>query len=252
MRFYRLPNQQAYPSVTTIVSLSKEGKKNWGLSRWKANNPNWVQLLAYYSLRGTMAHNYASARSEKLGAMTNSELELFDAEYMLKTCQEADKTFDDLLGDVATSAQMFEDFLKDHDFEPLMSEQVVWSDKFKYAGQLDLVGFVDGKLSVIDIKTSKAVYKDSGYDMQLSAYAQALAERTGNPKYLQADRIILLLCPDIEKTNRFTYKKVMMPDAWPKFKYWVDRFHKIGADRRKAGRKVHYRDFTNLSSNMSQ
>lgn len=252
MRFYRLPNQKAYPSVTTIVSFSKEGKTNWGLRNWKANNPNWDKLLAYYSLRGTLAHNYAASKCENMGARSNAELELFEADHMLKVCKKAGKTFDDLMQDVATSAQFFEDFLKDYKFEPLMSEQVVWSDKYRYAGQTDLIGWLNGELAIIDIKTSKAVYRDSGYDMQLSAYAQAIAERTGNPKYLQAKRIILLLSPDIHKTNRFTYKMVNMPDAWSKFEYWINRFHKVGADRRKAGAKVQYRDFTNLSEKINQ
>lgn len=57
------------------------------------------------------------------------------------------------------------------------TELKVVSRKYVYAGTLDAVGVVDGKLAVIDWKTSSRIY--STMQLQLVAYAQAYYEQTG-------------------------------------------------------------------------
>jgi predicted RecB family nuclease len=58
--------------------------------------------------------------------------------------------------------------------EPLWIEQVVWSDRHRYAGTVDLVARVEGRLTVVDYKSGKRVYQEA--HLQLAAYAAALAE----------------------------------------------------------------------------
>lgn len=62
------------------------------------------------------------------------------------------------------------------DFKPVVSELMVYSKKLGYAGTLDTAGIVNGVLSVIDFKSSKAYYDEMG--IQISAYRHAYAEMT--------------------------------------------------------------------------
>jgi hypothetical protein len=60
----------------------------------------------------------------------------------------------------------------------VMAEQAVWSERYGYAGTLDaLVLLTDGRLAVVDIKTSKRL--SWPYRLQTSAYVQALKETFG-------------------------------------------------------------------------
>ena len=68
----------------------------------------------------------------------------------------------------------FEDWAKQHEFKPIRSEMVVYSHVHKIAGTLDLLGYVDGKLKLVDIKTGKAIYAEAR--LQCAAYYTCLRE----------------------------------------------------------------------------
>jgi genome maintenance exonuclease 1 len=58
----------------------------------------------------------------------------------------------------------------------------LYSDKYKVAGRVDCVAEFDGKLSIIDFKTSSKERNDEwneNYYIQASAYAEMFEERTG-------------------------------------------------------------------------
>jgi len=63
-------------------------------------------------------------------------------------------------------------------FEPIASERLVFSHEHGYAGTADLIGTVNGRLTVLDIKTGRGVYPE--YKLQLAAYAVAWGEMTGH------------------------------------------------------------------------
>lgn len=63
-------------------------------------------------------------------------------------------------------------------FEPLEAEQAVYSFKHGYAGTMDLYARVEGRLQVVDWKTSKAIYPESY--LQNIAYREA-ANELGKP-----------------------------------------------------------------------
>lgn len=65
-------------------------------------------------------------------------------------------------------------FFKEHKFEPLELEGKCYSKEHEYAGTIDYLGSVDGKLSVLDYKTSSGLW--SNYPLQATAYAQAKTE----------------------------------------------------------------------------
>ena len=61
--------------------------------------------------------------------------------------------------------------------EWLDAERKIYCDRFKYAGTVDAVAKINGRVCVIDFKTSKKIYKP--YHLQLTAYAQAIKRIDG-------------------------------------------------------------------------
>ena len=53
----------------------------------------------------------------------------------------------------------------------------MYCDKYKYAGTVDAVAKINGRVCVIDFKTSKKIYKP--YHLQVTAYAQAIKRIDG-------------------------------------------------------------------------
>ncbi|MDP3697379.1 MAG: hypothetical protein Q8R55_05165 [Candidatus Taylorbacteria bacterium] len=73
----------------------------------------------------------------------------------------------------------FMDFYSKNDVVAHKIEERVVSKKHHYAGTMDVLAEVNGKLGVLDIKTSIAIYRD--YSMQTSAYIEALRENPNMP-----------------------------------------------------------------------
>jgi genome maintenance exonuclease 1 len=74
-------------------------------------------------------------------------------------------------------------------------EQALYSDKLRIAGRVDLIAEWNGKLSVIDFKTStkqKSEEDIQNYFMQCTAYALMFAERTG----MWIDDIVVLIATE--------------------------------------------------------
>lgn len=61
--------------------------------------------------------------------------------------------------------------------EWLDAERKIYCDRFKYAGTVDAVAKINGRVCVIDFKTSKKIYKP--YHLQVTAYAQAIKRIDG-------------------------------------------------------------------------
>ena len=65
-------------------------------------------------------------------------------------------------------------FMREHDYEVLESEIVVFNHKYKYAGQLDRICMLDGKKTLLDIKTS--AQRKPEWGLQLAGYEMAYGE----------------------------------------------------------------------------
>jgi hypothetical protein len=69
------------------------------------------------------------------------------------------------------------DWIVEHHVEPLEVERKIYSREYHYAGTLDWKGFVDGKLSILDFKSSKYLYDE--YRLQVASYQSAVEEEDG-------------------------------------------------------------------------
>lgn len=76
--------------------------------------------------------------------------------------------------EVKNACEAFLAWEKEHKVEWLASELIIVSPTHSFAGTLDALANVDGKLTIIDFKTSSQISED--YYLQTAGYAIALAE----------------------------------------------------------------------------
>lgn len=65
------------------------------------------------------------------------------------------------------------------DLDIRLTETMVYSAKYHYAGAMDAIAYRNGKLVALDWKTSNGIYPE--YALQVAAYAKALEEMTEEP-----------------------------------------------------------------------
>jgi genome maintenance exonuclease 1 len=83
-----------------------------------------------------------------------------------------------------------------------LQEKPLYSDHLGVAGRVDLVAEFDGKLAIIDIKTSsrvKTAEDIESYFMQEAAYAIMFEERTGIP----VSRLVTIMTVDFHEALIF-------------------------------------------------
>lgn len=61
---------------------------------------------------------------------------------------------------------------------PEYVERRIWCPDNRYAGTIDALGAINGRIGVLDIKTSQSIYRD--YDLQTSAYMNILGKKIKN------------------------------------------------------------------------
>lgn len=109
----------------------------------------------------------------------------------------------------------------------LSSERVVYSKKHGYVGQMDMEARVNGKLCLIDIKSSNAIYND--YNMQTAAYVMADEEESSRT---YKGRWIIRVAKEtekdywvrMEKKNLARARKGKDPVEFPAYKVFEAKF----------------------------
>jgi hypothetical protein len=76
------------------------------------------------------------------------------------------------------AALAFIKWFMSHDIDPIGIENKVYSISHNYCGTVDLIAVIDGKLTLLDYKTSKSIYPENFY--QTAAYKFAYEEETGD------------------------------------------------------------------------
>lgn len=113
---------------------------------------------------GTIVHDFCENYVKS--QMENGEP--FDiAAYMEKVTDEA----------AINGIMAFSEWCSAHTIKWLESERMVYSKKYNYVGTFDALAVIDGRVHLIDFKTSTRV--NTEYGMQTAAYVQALCEEVG-------------------------------------------------------------------------
>jgi len=179
-RYYVTPNEAKYPSITTVLSiLSRQGIMEWR-KRVGAEVANKISTKA--ARRGTNVHTMCED-------LLNNKLDL---KKFLPIDVEMFKTIEPIIIDKINRIHA--------------QESALYSDYLGVAGRVDVIAEWEGRLSVIDFKTSSKPKKKewiSSYFQQTSAYAVMFEERTGIP----VDQVVVLIAVDNDKPQIFVEKR---------------------------------------------
>lgn len=144
------------PGTTTIINVMSKG---YGLMKWY-----WKM-----GMKGIDVDKYVD-KTAQIGTL---------AHYMVE-CELKGETPDlepfskEEINAAENALIKFWEWEKDNDLEPLLVEEQLVSDSFRYGGTIDLYADLNGKKSLIDLKTSKAIYDN--HFIQLGAYQNLLRE----------------------------------------------------------------------------
>jgi len=157
-RTYYTPDG-AYPSITTV--LGKTSDNTW-LQKWieRVGEEEAARVSKEATDRGTLVHEYAERyfNNEDISDLALQKSDVRQMSHDL--IKMAESGIDEVWG----------------------QEQVLWSNKYRYAGRTDMVGIWKGKPTIIDFKTSKKkkyVKQITDYFIQCCAYAVAHNELYG-------------------------------------------------------------------------
>jgi genome maintenance exonuclease 1 len=182
-RLYKTPSGEKYPSVTTI--LSSYGKKQLFEWRERVGAEEANRIAAKASRRGTALHTVCEKyllnelTGMKIASMIPSTKELF---FKMKS----------QLDENVTTVYCL--------------EQALYSDRMRIAGRVDCIAEWNGKISVVDFKSStnqKEKGKIENYFMQCTAYALMYEEIVGTP----IEQIVVLIGTENGPGQVFVEKK---------------------------------------------
>jgi len=179
-RVYKTPEGKLYPSVTSVTGITSTFNKSAWIQRVGVDEANRITQRALD--RGTRVHSLCE--NYLLGNELN--IDMFDTE-MWTTMRKLVDRIDNI-----------------H-----CLETPLYSNFLQTAGTVDCIGEFDGKLSVIDFKTSSRVKgRDDihNYFEQTAAYAVMFEELTGIP----IGRLVILMAIDDEEPRVFIEKR----DGW--------------------------------------
>jgi len=180
-RYYIVSEDLKLPSVTTILGNMTDKS---GIEKWKARvGEEQAELISRNSAdRGTFMHEL---NERYMFHLVNSDAN----NGILK------KTFEDVLAkpemteisneNKENGKNLFLKFVNNKTFERvdklILQEEALWSNRGGgYAGRVDKVAMIDGKLKIVDYKSSRKPKKEDwieNYKMQGAAYAVAYYDR---------------------------------------------------------------------------
>ena len=181
-RFYETPDGKLYPSITTVLSTrNKKGLFEW---RKKVGDEVANYVARTSAARGTAVHHMCE------DYLNNDFDEEKHKKKFLAYClfkQLAKETLDNVDNIHAQECGLY-------------------SDKYKVAGRVDCIAEYNGKLSIIDFKTSTKERSDEwneNYYIQASAYAEMFEERTGKP----IEQVVILVVTEDGVVQEFIKDK---------------------------------------------
>lgn len=156
---YKTADGKRVPGATTITGL--------------LNKPHLVRWANNLGLEGIDSSKYTD-EAAAVGTLAHA---------LIQAHLQGDKVDTDLFSpiqvDLAENAVLsFYEWASRHRIEPIICEVPMVSEKRRYGGTVDCYCMLDGKPTLLDFKTGKAIYDE--YFVQTSAYKELLLEH-GHP-----------------------------------------------------------------------
>lgn len=156
---YKTADGKRVPGATTITGL--------------LNKPHLVRWANNLGLEGIDSSKYTD-EAAAVGTLAHA---------LIQAHLQGDKVDTDLFSpiqvDLAENAVLsFYEWASRHKIEPIICEVPMVSEKMRFGGTVDCYCMLDGKPTLLDFKTGKAIYDE--YFVQTSAYKELLLEH-GHP-----------------------------------------------------------------------
>lgn len=194
-----LPEYKYIPSVTWI---SGHYPKGIAFYKWLADK-GWDEAEAIKSAAGDKGSKVHKAIEWWL---KGNEVRI-DSKFQNPTTEQVEE----LTLDEYNCVKSFTDWWIENKPELLKTEIVVVSEKYGYAGTLDLIVKINGEVWIVDIKTGQSVWPE--YELQLSAYKQAAWVEES----LFEEKPKLAILQIGYKRNKNNYKWNEIEDKFPLF-----------------------------------
>ena len=179
-RRYFTESGAAYPSVTTVLGYqTKDAIMEW---RKRVGEEEANKISRQASVRGTKIHKLCE------DILNNKEEDTSKLSLLEKTTFQSFRPLLDRINNIHAQ------------------EIALYSDHLRLAGRVDCIAEFDGKLSVIDFKTSgKPKQKEwiTNYFAQAAAYAIMYEERTGIP----INRSVILIAVEDSEPQVFIERR---------------------------------------------
>jgi hypothetical protein len=193
------------PSVTTICGIID---KSAALTQWASNSavdqieaaikpdiPYTDVYLGSVLKTARFAHRSIKADAANVGSQAHSWLEAYFKHGLTPEPAEDER--------VRNCVHAALEWMGEHKVEKVEIEKRVYSRLHRFSGTLDKLAVVDGVLSLLDWKSSKALYPE--YRLQTSAYVGAYEEE--NPEVSIRQRILIKLGKHDGEFEAHTYER---------------------------------------------
>ena len=192
------------PSVTKVIdSVTPKPLTDWaataGANWWIDNRDRRSrgggdEEFLYNGIRN--AYKEIGDTAKDIGSEVHKWIELY-----IKVKMIDGETVTEYPDQVKVPMENFHKWLKTRTIEWLACEEKIYSKAWKFAGTVDAVARINGKLCVIDFKTSAKVYKE--YYLQLAAYSEAISSMMGEDVDLA---VIVRLDKEEDKFQEVAFK----------------------------------------------
>ena len=192
-RFYVTPQENYYPSITTVLSI----RKKEGLMEWRKRV-------------GDKVANYVAGKAAASGTKVHHICEDYLNNVSLDYPEKWKKHEKDFLP-LCLFNQLKDKVLKNIS-DIYAQECGLYSDKYMVAGRVDCIAKYNDVLSIIDFKTSTKERSDAwneNYYIQGSAYAEMFSELTG----IDISQVVILVVTEDGTVQEFIKDKSDFLDA---------------------------------------
>jgi hypothetical protein len=167
---YFLKDGTKVPGTTTVIGRFKEtgGLMHWAFKQGQSGASHLYEKAEEAADIGTCAHGMVERH---ISGVPADEIEIYAQDTLIDSgmCDRARLAFGAYLA-----------WAKNFQVEIIAQEILLVSELYKYGGTPDAIGLIDNKFTLLDWKTSNAVYSD--YLIQLAAYGNLWNENNpGSP-----------------------------------------------------------------------
>ena len=201
---YNITGVGSFARVSNILAMANFGNDildNWKYSKRRAAFNSYVldvlsspafdthtseEIMDLYDASYRVPEDYTK-QSAEFGTLLHDFLEHY------LTTGEAKEIQKHPYADVNICRASMLKFVKDWNLGPhttVKAECLIWSNEFRYAGCIDYVAHKDGKLYIMDWKTTGSLH--TKYLLQLAAYWHALEERAQDYHLPNVEHVYLI------------------------------------------------------------